>query len=214
MFAWLPLKWIDFLPPFLRNSPLSKALEVRNIGWPEPEKFNIISSAIRSQDPSGLSVQVPNHIFSDPCTKKDQWLRGNLRAYSATVCELCSHLSVFPFAHHSVSLYIDMKLWSSQAHCVNLSWNFESSRGGPTSCFLGMNSTRTPWAFRQFDSYSWSDCVSEYHLFTLFQVAIGSSPIFPFTHKACRHPRGIFETSCACTSDLCLFTDQFFIFIE
>ena len=57
LFSWLPLKCIDFLPPpLLRNSPLSKALEARNNGWPDPEKFATISSAIRSHDPSGLSV--------------------------------------------------------------------------------------------------------------------------------------------------------------
>ena len=37
MLSSLPLKWKDFfLPPLLRNSPLSKA---RNIGWPESGKF-------------------------------------------------------------------------------------------------------------------------------------------------------------------------------
>ena len=57
MFSLLPLKCVDFfLPPLLRNSPLSKAPEARNTGLLDPEKFTIILSAIRSHDPSGLSV--------------------------------------------------------------------------------------------------------------------------------------------------------------
>ena len=71
--------------------------------------------------------------------------RGNLRADSATVCELYSHLSVLPFSPHAMSLYIDMKmilsLKCSGSHCSV----FESSRGGPTSWFLGILSTRTPY---------------------------------------------------------------------
>ena len=57
MFSSLPLKWKDFWPcPLLLNSPLSKALEARNIGWPDYEKFDIMFSAVWSQDPSGLSL--------------------------------------------------------------------------------------------------------------------------------------------------------------
>ena len=81
MFSSLKLKCIDLLPcPLLLNSPLSKALEGRNIGWPDSKKFVIMFSAILSQGPSVLSVYVPYHFFSDPSPKKDQRPRGNLRA--------------------------------------------------------------------------------------------------------------------------------------
>ena len=54
-FSVLPLKCNDvFPPPLLLNSPLSKALAQRSIGWPDPAKLSSIFSAVRSQDPSGL----------------------------------------------------------------------------------------------------------------------------------------------------------------
>ena len=56
MFSSLPLKWTDLFPfPLLFNSPLSKALESRNIGWPLSAKLCIIRSAVLSHFPSGWS---------------------------------------------------------------------------------------------------------------------------------------------------------------
>ena len=49
-------------------------------------------------------------------------------------------------------------LGSAQVHTLDLSLDFESSRGGPTLWFLWILSTRTPSACRRFDSYPWSDC--------------------------------------------------------
>ena len=71
-FCSLPLTWIVFLRPPLRcNSPLSRALDARNIGW-EISENSVISSAFLSQTPSSLSELVPYRFFSDPSPKNDQ----------------------------------------------------------------------------------------------------------------------------------------------
>ena len=69
-------------------------------------------------------------------------------------------------------------LWSAQVHAESLSWDWIFSRR-PTLWFLGILSTWTPSAHHLFDSNPWSDGFSESHSILLFQVAIGSSPIFP-----------------------------------
>ena len=91
MFSSLPLKYVYFLPPLLRYSPLSKALEARNIGWPDPEKFAIIAFLFQAPTKTNESAAVYEHN-------------------SATVCESNSHLSVFPFILHTMSLHIDTKM--------------------------------------------------------------------------------------------------------
>ena len=165
MFSSLPLKWIDFLPcPLLRNSSLSQALEARNIGWPVREKLSIISSALRSRDPSRLSVYVPHHFSSNPGPKKDQWPRGNLRTYSATVCELYSHLSLFPFLcprnvnvhwHEDDPVYEVLRFTLRRPNVVTPGNIFHSdSVGMPSIRFISLK-----WLF------------SEHHLIVLFQVA-------------------------------------------
>ena len=87
-----------------------------------------------------------------------------------------------------------------------------------------MSNVVNPWtrsAFRRYDSHP-EVIVSEYHLILLFQVAIGSSPIFfhaehrvgedvgfgvgelisVFTQEVCRHVRGIIEIDNPYTNDL------------
>ena len=103
MVSLLPLKCIDFFPPpLLCNSPLSKPLEARYIGWPDRVKFGIISSAIRSHDPSGLSVWVPNHSSSVPGAKKDR----------ERICEHDPQLSAY-----CIHAALCFHLHSKQFHC-------------------------------------------------------------------------------------------------
>ena len=95
---------MDFLPcPVLPYSPLSKALDARNIGWPDSVFYcGIIISAVLSQFPFGLSEQVLYHFFSDPSPKNDQRPQGNLRAYFETFIEFWMQSSVFPFSPYNV----------------------------------------------------------------------------------------------------------------
>ena len=167
--------WL-FRPALLRNSPLSKALETRNIGWPDPNKFGILFCAVWSHDPSGLSVHAPHHFFSDPSPTARE---------SASIILNCLWIvftSLFPSAPHSVSLYVDMKMilsvTCSGSHCRSLiRLRIFSRRPNvmiPGNIFhsnsVGMPSIR-------FTSLTW--LFSEYHLILLLQVAIGSSPSVP-----------------------------------
>ena len=101
---------------------------------------------------------------------KKQWPRGNLRAWSATVCELYSQLSVFPYSLHAMSLYIDMKMIlsvkCSGSHCRSL------------IRFLNLLEQA-----QRCDSWQYFPLEvrrhTEYHLILLFQVVIGSSPTLP-----------------------------------
>ena len=79
------------------------------------------SLLIGFHDPSGLSVQVPYHFSSDPAPRKTNDREGICEHNLATVCELYSHLSSFPFAPHSMSLYFDMKMILS-SKCSGLHW--------------------------------------------------------------------------------------------
>ena len=107
----LAVKCIVVLPPpLLLDCPLAKALVYRNIGWPDLWKFCIIFSAVRSQDPFGLQLYVAYHFFSEPSPRKDQWPRGNLRAYSSTLFWIISTKLFISFCSHTMSLSIDMKM--------------------------------------------------------------------------------------------------------
>ena len=66
-------------------------------GWSVSAKFSSIFSAVRFQDPL---------LFR---SRKDQWPRGNLSAYSLIVLESFTHNSSFPFASHTMSFNINMK---------------------------------------------------------------------------------------------------------
>ena len=161
----------------IRISSLSKALEERNVGWPDSVKFFIMFSAV------WLSVYVPYHFFSDPCNKNDQWPRGNLRAQFATSRDLLSHLSAFPFFYpHTMSLNIDMKMIlpskCSGSHC----WFFTNSwicSKRPNLVNLGnmfhSNSIGSPSI--RFRSFKW--LLSKYHLLFPSKLRSGSLLYLP-----------------------------------
>ena len=92
----LPLKWKDdFHFPLLFKSSLSKALEPRNTaGCP-------LSVCMNEFDTT---------LFPIWAQETDQRPVANLLAYSATLMEFAIHNLLFPFAHHAVSLYIDVKM--------------------------------------------------------------------------------------------------------
>ena len=103
-------------------------------------------------------------------------------------------------------------LWSSQAHTVNLSLDFESSRGGPTLWYFPIELRR-----HSVDSIHIlrSDCFPNTINRVGEDVGFGVGDLISLvTQQACRHPRGIFETKSAYTKDFLLFTDQFSSFME
>ena len=112
---WSVLTSFHFRCFLILHSP--KALVPRDPGWLVSAKFSSIFSAVLSQDPSGLWSKVPYHFFSDPGPRKDQWPLGNLRAYSLIVFEVFSHISSFPYASHTMSLNIDMKMTLPAKFC-------------------------------------------------------------------------------------------------
>ena len=125
MYSSRPLKCIDFFPPsLLRNSPLSKALEARNIGWPHPEKFIIICSAVLSQDPLGLpeKCSLPLLFWSKP-----QERPMTAREFTSIIRNclwIVFTLFFVSFFSHVMSLNIVMKmilsLKCSGSHCRSL----------------------------------------------------------------------------------------------
>ena len=187
MFSSLLLKCIDFLPPPLLRNLLSQRswrhekMDDRNLrnSWSCSLQF-----CPRIRRVCCCGFHTISFLIQAPRKTNDR--AGILRACSATVCELYSHLSVFPFSPHAMSLYIDMKmilsLKCSGSHCRSLTrlWIFSRK---PNVVILGnvshSNSVGLPSI--QFISLKW--LFSEYHLILLFQVGIESSPIFP-PHRA------------------------------
>ena len=159
MVSSIQLKWMVSIPfPLLFNSPHSKALDARNMGFPLSAKLIIIFSATSSHCPSGLHTWVPYHFFSDPGLGNDQCPQMNFRAYSVTLWAFAMQFSLFRRCPWSMSLYIDMKMihpWKCSGSHFNSVISLGSRREFPMKWILKKfshpNSTEITWFHKPSD---------------------------------------------------------------
>ena len=108
-------------------------------------------SATSSHSPFGFYAWVPYH---DPGPRNDHCPCAICRAQSATIREFTTQVSLFPFSHHTMSLYIDMKIirpWNcSGSHFISVIMFWISVRIC-NAVNPGKFSTRTPSAHRPLD---------------------------------------------------------------
>ena len=82
----------------------------RKTGCPLSANSNVILSAILSNSPCGRSSLIEYHFFSEPGPRNDQCPIPNLFAFRETRLAFDSHSFSLSFAHHEMSLNIDMKI--------------------------------------------------------------------------------------------------------
>ena len=174
-FCSLPLKWKVLHPSLLRNSPLSKALEARIIGWAGPENSVRFYQQFCPKSTRLIRISsVPFPLIQVPRMTNDR----------AEICEHNSQLRenyFYTSLHFLVLPYNVVEHWhedesclrTALVHTVIVSWVHESVLGSQILWILEVCFTRSPSSLHQYDSNLSNDSVSKYHLMFSFQTSFG-----------------------------------------
>ena len=182
------LNWADFLPcSLLSKSPLSKALDARNIGWQVLYAIGVSSFLqfcpnfrLVYQNRSctiSFLIQVSRmtHDRKEPASVLRNFKKNSEHTF------LCFRFLTIQCPYTLTWRWFC--LWNTQVPTVYFSSIFESLRGCPTSWILAIFSTRTPSACHRCESIPWSGCETrEYHSIYSSKLRLGHLPSRP--HKA------------------------------
>ena len=149
-----PSRWgcceVSRLSPLLVKSPLPKRLVAWSRGCRHSAKLIIMISPTLFHSPFGLLTWVPYHFLSQSSPKYDQPPNGNHLAYVATFKNSPHNFLHSMEFHHTMSLYINMKmilpLSCSGFTQKNLPLSFESQWDSQRSAFWEI----IPLEFHQF----------------------------------------------------------------
>ena len=177
-FCSLPLNWIVFLhPPLLRNSPLSKALEARDIGWAVSENSIIISQQFCPKN-SIRHIRICSAPFLF-WSRSQEWPMTAMNSAN-TIRNFVRITFTFLYIFF-LSPYIDMKMIMpsncSGSHCRSFITSWICLRRpnvvNPGNIFHS-NSIDSPST--RFKSFKW--LLSKYHFIFSFRSSFG----YPLLH--------------------------------